>query len=951
MSQVSFSREQYAKKTAAFNELRSGATALRNVKKRQAGLTTWKPATNEGTGNQREKQHLLGRDIGGVANYFDNKRSSALDVICNDVFRLHYQIYGDVAREAVFGQNTISVFHEVVWELCDVTVGLYPMRLDSTLPREKLTAAAREGIPDRDQVAKCTGWNRNDVRNLNDDDMSMFKQLIDNVKVGQSKLTRLVKGFLILLEAMERGHVDVDLDIREHMTYGPVNVIQSFGMNGRAYVYNSRPSSEAHSAVLWRMCGAYPPPELAGSHVTVPADAKEVYMVTEGTLVGNNNNSRVRLTPGMIYASLTTYAMDVSCTKDLQQALIIACSLQQTRYFSNVKLPKVASLFDLMVPAFVQSNTRLDKPILSPTMAKSIGRLQQMLLFVNVRDVLAAAEHSTKPGFDPTQSMRAYLSSQAVLINQMAGEMSAFNLIEATLKMKVHDQLRYQDFGDLSNISILEGLWLCQEASKCVDNGIVSALVQGISDLGESRGTFDMLCQELDLAGISYKKDEIPHGMFSIGWVATCKPMRVREAVNRKRTFRAVKLVQECEFTPKTDFRSQRKKRRPVKGQAASVPTSIPVKRILRKPSPKKSEVVVESPPSYRTRSSTESSKPLSEADVQALEEAGVDIPDSKRRLSSGLRQQSFAHIIANVLGSSESKKASRSEVMKVIVDDAGQITYEEQLELHAKEIMTSNLSGKELSSLINVLMKSDNAEVFLGASTWSDFMDRIRTGQRVTNYEFDGMAGGSKFAKELNTLIDLGRPRDSMGSALLTMKTEKKRWAGDVEKAPKEGLKHICNSQAWLNYLQEAGVLPEATGIYGKEDRTGERSNGLRMATVIADFISQGPEELTVASVYTIYLWLNDSVENWLPVNVTDADLVYAGRPEFLNYRERPSSFGKRRFEEDDSKWLVLASRIPRALFKEQLMKDLCSAFDVPVNMRMNLKKTYGLFGGKNTN
>jgi len=285
---------------------------------------------------------------------------------------------------------------------------------------------------------------------------------------------------------------------------------------------------------------------------------------------------------------------------------------------------------------------------------------------------------------------------------------------------------------------------------------------------------------------------------------------------------------------------------------------------------------------------------------------------------------------------------------MKVVVDDKGQVTYEEELELHAKRIMTENLSGKELASLINILMRSDTAEVFLGASSWSSFMDRITTGQRMMGYQFDGMAGNSKFAKELNALVDFGRPRNSLGSELRCMINEKKRWSGDVEKAPKQGLKHICNSQAWLTYLQDAGVVPEATGVYGKEDRGGERSLGLRMAALIADVISKGSEELTVASVYTIYRWLNDTTENWLPVDITDRDLESAGLPEMLAYREHPSSFGQRKFEEDDSKWLVMASRIPSPIFQDKLLKELSAVFTVPQHMRFNLSRTYGMFKGK---
>jgi len=499
-SQVAYSRKNYELKVQAFNELRDGATALAGARRRARKITTWDPSTRKGVGQVMEKQHHLGRDIGGLANYFANKCSSALDIISADSFTIHYQIYGDIERRAAYGENTVSVFVSVVWELCPVDVRLYADVLDPVLAREKLVGASREGIPDFDQIAKCTSWDKNAVRALPDADRNMFKVLISDVKVGQSKLTRLVKGFLMLLEAIEREHVDVTLDIQHSLLYTPVDIIRTFQAGDRAYVWNSAPTSEAHSAVLWRMCGAYPPPELAGSHVTVPADAPLTYMVSQGAIAGNGRV--VRLTPGLIYASLTTYAMDVSCTQYLQQALIIACSLQENRYFSNVRLPAVSSKFDLMVPAFVVTGTKLDKPVLSREMAISVGRVHQMLLFAGVKDVLTAAELSTAAGFDPVQSMRSFLGSQTTLLRHMGGSISAINIVEASMKMRVHELLRAADFSDILNLSVLEGAWLCQEATSTVELGILNAITDGQADLSGAITPLDLLCRELDLAAV-----------------------------------------------------------------------------------------------------------------------------------------------------------------------------------------------------------------------------------------------------------------------------------------------------------------------------------------------------------------------------------------------------------------------------------------------------------------
>jgi len=284
MSQYSFNDDKYSRKNKAFNQLRSQATALVAVKKRQTGLETWCPATRKGTSNYREKATYLGRDVGAVASYFDNKRSAALDLICEDRFTLHYQVYGDLRREAVYGNNTLGVFLDLEWTQCDITISTYPDSLERLLTREKFMSAAREGIPNRDEISKACGWSKLDIQRMRDADMSTLRDLAEQIRVGQSKLTRIVKGFL-MLEVLERGHLVITPDVQNAVVYGPNEVINSFRADGRGYVWNSRPSSNTHTAVLWRMCGVYPPPELAGSHVHIPADAPNMFMCCKATLV------------------------------------------------------------------------------------------------------------------------------------------------------------------------------------------------------------------------------------------------------------------------------------------------------------------------------------------------------------------------------------------------------------------------------------------------------------------------------------------------------------------------------------------------------------------------------------------------------------------------------------------------------------------------------------------
>jgi len=974
MSQLSYNREVYNNKVEAFNLLRSGACALRGIKHRQVTVRSWEPATNKGTEDITEKKNILGRDVAGVVNYFDNKRSAALDVICQDKFTLHYQVYGDIDRQAVYGQNTTSIYHTVTWEVCDVEAMMYAGPLDISTPREKLATAAKEGIVDRSQIAKNTGWGLDAVRNLSNDKFGMLKELIATVKNGHSKLTRLVKGFLLMLESMEQanGKLILDIDIHDDFVYGVDEVIKAYETGGSAFVYNSKPDCEAHNAVIWTMCHEFPPTELQGHHVSIPADAPSIKMVCEGTL--QNRQSRLHLTPELIYASITTYAMDTNCTGSLQQALIIACSLQQNRYWSKVELPTVVSTLDLMVPAFVRGNSRLDKPIVNRRMATSIGRLHQMLTFVNVKDLLSAAEYSTKPGFNPEQSMRAYLSSQSMLISQMAGQLSTLNLMEATLKMRFHNRLSTVDMGDIMNLSVLEGLWLCQDATKCVEGGVVSALLHGQSDLSNDRGTFDILCQEMDLGKISYIRDEIPKGCFSVGWVNTCGTEMKNVILNRPRTVRKVSLVQPCEFTPGSDFRAATKVRR-AKNEQTRPPTATSVNQIFRPiPITKRrgpsSESVYRSPPSYRERSSTESSKPLSEEDVLALERRGIEIPEGKARIVRSAQPKSRpstrspspqetgrpAHHrglfdrqqIANIIavqrrGLEDTTPGSREEVKQIVGDMSSQLTEHDQVE-EQMAALGMKLSKNEKASLYGILRSAGVVEMFLECGNWDAFLSYAEQNQRFFNFMGHRMIGNSKHAKGINNLIDRGQPVGSMGSTLARMMTEKSGWSPrpgeSIETAPAAGLRHIARSQVWRDFLENEGVIPHGEGLL----RSGGSSESL--AETVANVLSRY-EGLTVKSVHAIGLWLGSSVSNHLPADITDDELAAIGRPELLDYRRHPSSFGNREFMEDDSKWLVMAARHPREVYKNEhdLLVKMCAVFNVPRGMRTALYEKYGLF------
>nr|CAI9240339.1 capsid protein [Alphachrysovirus sp. 'dothistromae'] len=936
MSQINFSNERYDEKTAAFNALRSGATALRRSKALSVKLTSWDPATRAGASNFREKQNMLGRDIGSVANYFDNKRSSALEVICKDEFTVNYQIYGDIRREAVFGQNTLSIFFPIKWSQCEVNVSLYPDVLDKPIPREKFTTAAREGIPNRDDIAKVTGWNRNVVRDIQDTDISMFKVLIGQVMVGQSKLTRLVKGFLMLLECMERDHIDVVLDVQNTVLYNPTQVLNSFRANGRAYVYNSKPSSSVHTAVLWRMCGAYPPPEIRGSHIQIPADGANVFMVLEGAVPAQGQ--RVRLTQGLIYASIMAYAMDVSCTQHLQQALIIACSLQQNRYFSRVQLPAVVSVMDLMIPAFMTTSSRLDKPILSIEMATSVGRLRQMLMFMNVKDVLTSAELSTSRGFDPAQSMRSYMSSQAALITQMSSEISALCLVEAAIKMKVHEAMREDDFSDILNLSAFEGLWLCQEGTKSVKNGIISALVNGVSDLSGDMCSYDIVRREMDLGRIVYDPAAMPKGAFTVGWVCVSPSIKKAVPAPRKRLSRQVTLVHPCETKPGSTLRVSRKKRfmrndhsgENETSRSPTPETTIPVK--LRFGSPKRSRSSTRDsvPPPY-VEEISETSSTVSSEEIYSRTRLANEVMEKVKR-------KEFVPLSPMTEVTSPTTTPvtpTRSAIDAIVGNTAAQTTDYEKLEGLAKG-SNVKLSGKEVGSLLAVLNRTKGAGLIEHARDITTLVDTMAEKQMFLDYDGPAMSGNSNLAKRINQLIDFGAKRDTTGSQLRKMMEDKKAWKGEITTAPIAGLRHVVNTQPWIEFLTAEGI------------DINEKIDGRIMLQVLAETMSRLEDTFAPGDTKLVHEWITGTSTVRFPMDITKEELTTLGAPSVLSYRVAPSSFGPREFTQEDSKYVVMAARINRCVFDTDVIANLSGKFTLPSWMMAGLRENYGLFQGR---
>ncbi|AZT88568.1 capsid protein [Penicillium raistrickii chrysovirus 1] len=956
-------RSLMIEKKKVFAELRSEAQALKVAKEARGRMGVWDPSTREGAKGYREKVVKFGRQIASLLQYFENMHSPALDIIAGNKFLLKYQIYGDIDREPTFGQNTMTAEVPVVWDKCEVDVRLYAGPLQKLMSRAKLVGTAREGIPNRNDVAKSTGWSQDEVRQFPANRMDSLISLLEQMQTGQSKLTRLVKGFLILLELGERKEVDFTVGGHVHVAYAIAPVCDSYDLADRCYVFNSKPTSVAHAATLLAMCRSYPPPEF-GPHVSIPQDADTVCMVSQGRQL--QPGDAVTLNPGLVYSSILTYAMDTSCTDLLQEAQIIACSLQENRYFSRIGLPTVVSLYDLMVPAFIAQNSALEGARLSGDLSKAVGRVHQMLGLVTAKDIISATHMQSRTGFDPSHAIRQYLNSNSRLVTQMASKLTGIGLFDATPQMRIFSEMDTADYADMLHLTIFEGLWLVQDATVCVDNGPIGFLVNGEKLLSNDRAGYDVLVEELTLANITIEHHKMPTGAFTTRWVAAKRDAALR-LIPKSRTAHKVEMVRECEYNPALNLKAGGPK---VRLRAPGVKSrrrvsEVPISHVFRSPPRSETETtssespqwitregpqlsrrtVPEAPPAYeQERSSspvTESSGGLSaqhEAEMGLFEaeelprQQTVIAREARKRLGRSTLQQIQEAALEGQAARGElvAEKNRKIEAMLRLRDP--QFTTREQL---SNVLASGGLSVKEREEWLELIDKTTGLANHNGDST----IDQVR--QALEGYGANEgfgsiralLSGNSKHSKQINQLIKECNPA-AFETELSRMQTLRADWDGEASSAPASGLKYVGNSVGWRRWLVERNIDPDATVAGNK-----------RMCTYIAEALSHCHLKLSDAA--KLARVADGTARDELPRQLT-SEQFSSGSEATLSWRNAPSSLGQRPFNQEDSRWLVLAATCGGGTFSTAGLKQLCKEFSVPRELQASLREKYGLFEGK---
>nr|WPA89354.1 coat protein [Aspergillus ochraceopetaliformis chrysovirus 1] len=974
-----YSDKKYTEKASIFHSIRADASALNRAGRRRKQFVTWNAANLEGVNIEHETDVTESPIIEQLSSYFATRYVGGQEYICQDDFRLGYHVYGDLEREAMLGENTASINLDLTWEKLAVEVDLYPGIATSVVPNEKLQKIEDGGLQYRDEVAKFTRWNRNDVQRLNDEDMRVLMNLLHAVVTGQNKFTRLVKGFLVMLDCAEAPNrrILVNRQVQRSIVYNPANVLGSFNVPDRAYLWCSEPGSEQYVATLLAMGEAYPPAFVQGSHVTVPADANEVFLVYDGQ--AGNPQLHTNITPESVYSSILRYAKDVGVMAELQSAMICACSLRENRYFNRMGLPKVMSLNDLLIPGLeVGLGNGSAKPFITKNQGRSIGRVHQLLSFMVCKDLISAAIYSTSAGLNAYDTIKTYLSTQEHLVGEMGFRYSDLGLLEATKPLRYLTRLDQDDCDDIASLSIFEALWLCGDAKVGVANGVLQAVRSGIKDTSDDTSSRDILLDELRKGGIVDRLDRLPTGRFTTEGSAI-EAIASWQLRNPKRHWKHHEMVFPCDHKP--DARQVKRKER-IRTKTISprrrVPLVRPVQLEESPPATRRTvrlEAVAEppsSPPVYSSESKSSEyygSPPVSSHDRKAsvssqteLRPLGMTLPFLSRLASEAtgtdvvgnaptITKQSIGESVRSRLqlqlpqGSLDSldlegHEGTEETMRKYMVANRhkDQLGFEPAVKDFVAEFVTkdSGYNEDEVRLLKQVAkVTGTQGSLWASKSLQSYISNMIQSGRLSNQPDLDVRGEYRGMFSDMADAIRLGRMRVTVkddSDTLQWMKESKRNWEGDITSAPRAGLVYVANSEAWKTFLHDKGVL--GTKAFA-------RSMGVALAIVYARCPA-----LSFDVLPTVAEWIEGTEVDLFPPDVVMSDIMDLGVPYELPYLRGDASHEKRQYAPQDSKYLLMAVNMSRRLFKDSTVKELKGHFKLDYHQLRDIDNKYGLKG-----
>jgi hypothetical protein len=493
------SHEAIHARRATFREVRNEGKAF----KQAAGhgkVELWDPVNGE-LGDREATSHEC---IGALHDLIGSQMPGSLAALAENEFNIHYSLFGRTAGQSEPGESTKSVVAKVDWGYIPTSIELYDGPGTQLIPREGIVHSINESRIDRKMLSNFSGWAWDATKNVADAELAKLLNLITLAVGPQNRLTRQVKACLCYLSLTRSGPIAVNRRLGRTIMYSLDAVLGEAARQGSAYIFSSSPGSEKHSLVLEMMGEAFPPAYLRyDRYVTIPADGESLCIVAYGGQP--HPNVDVTIDASDVWASLCAYSADMGITDTLESAFVIACSIDQSRYFTKIGLPSVTSMGDLVRPMFLEGSLmQRPRPEMTNEMATGLGRIHQMLCFTLAKDVATAAYYSTRSGFEWRDDCRTFLARQeSGVMHHGRAHNEHGNLFAATKEMRFLTYLDGAGLDHVMGVSIFEGLWLYNKVRKVVKGGVLSMLKSGIIDDSAESPSSHVLEDEFRQAGIA----------------------------------------------------------------------------------------------------------------------------------------------------------------------------------------------------------------------------------------------------------------------------------------------------------------------------------------------------------------------------------------------------------------------------------------------------------------
>ncbi|ACT79251.1 capsid protein [Cryphonectria nitschkei chrysovirus 1] len=895
---VSNSEQKYSEREATFVAIRGTANAVINARAEADSLKVWEPSKGELQDNQ--VRTTTARRIEDIVSCFSTSQIGSLEFLSQPSFAVNYNVYGDLKREPVIGENTNSIGINVDWSVNDVNVRVIPGQLQKLVMHESLVAVGRNGIRSREEISKATGWSRQALQNLSADEANNLQYAINVACGGASKLTRLVKGMMLYLEVLKAGELTVKMRPLTHMNYTETDVAAAGRTSDRSYIYNSLPGAEMHELVLTCMASAYPRPGCV-SNVSIPSDAPVNVMIARGTQVTTPLNRL--LNPVMVMSSVCRYATDTDCGSQLHAALLIASSLSQNRYFECATLPKVVSYADMLMPAVTKTDSQSARPQVTQELVVSLGRLHQMVSFATVKDLATAAELSASKRVAADTHVLEYLSRHARVTRLMGMQLTGVPILEGTDELDYISGLTKEHLSAILGTSILEALWLCGHSASVCENGVFSALKRGKHDLTVGGGGIAVLHEEIREAGAVVTGFNLPQGQFftegvNLGRATPFKPPK------RTRVKMPITHAHECEVSKGRTVVTRREG-----GITSKRSSLLSPPRVTRSRSSNGSvgsiagRIVsfnpkLSSPPSYRTDSPDDPSEQL--ASLDGL----FDEPEADRQSwQSVVEEATGMEVKATRLVPRDASLMSDDPTEVAIYDRAG-VLLTDNLTVMAEKIYQIRGRGPVPTER---LMRKIGAEMleYDGYGRDSEEMVNILISRKMIGAWWE-RADMAKMLVERGVGTITYIPTESKMQKLLSGAGLKKEsqiatsmgraWVGDVHDLKRSDWPKVVNSIPMMDYLARYGVGEDTKGFGGLL-----RMTLVRWLSIHPDF-----EESNMLALVGWARGLSVSAITPVPGEVLpyfDDSFIE------MEYANRSSSITVRAFDRADSKLLLLAT------------------------------------------